>query len=106
MISDDSNTSQYRKLLRLLRLPRFIRIAKILDIFKNIKLMKDNKIYGNLGKIFEMNKAILRMIQGLVFSIMITHIFACLWFLTAKFYDFNSDTWVSRYNVKDLNTYD
>jgi hypothetical protein len=32
---------------------------------------------------------------------MITHVFACLWFLTSKFNDFHPDTWVARLGLQD-----
>lgn len=35
-------------------------------------------------------------------SVIITHVFACFWFLTAKFDNFDPDTWVYRLNVIDL----
>ena len=53
-----------------------------------------------------MNQASLRMIQGLIFSMVISHIIGCLWFLTAKLNDFNPDTWVATVNATDWNTFD
>jgi hypothetical protein len=38
----------------------------------------------------------MRMVQGMATSIIITHIVACLWFLTSRLDNFNPDTWVAR----------
>ena len=34
-------------------------------------------------------------------AVVITHLFACFWFLTAKFDDFNPNTWVVRKKLLD-----
>jgi len=52
-------------------------------------------------KKLRMNTAIVRMIQGMVASVVITHLFACFWFLTSKFDDFEPDTWVFRMGMRD-----
>ena len=31
--------------------------------------------------------------------ILLTHLFACLWYWSAKWDSFNSETWVSRYDT-------
>lgn len=41
------------------------------------------------------------MIQGLGICIVVTHIFACFWFMSSKMSDFNPDTWVYRMNMID-----
>ena len=37
-----------------------------------------------------MNAAIMRLVQGVVTAVMVTHIFACVWFLSAKIIDFGT----------------
>jgi hypothetical protein len=39
--------------------------------------------------------------QMSVIIVLMTHIFACLWFLTANLSDFSPDTWVSRKNLQN-----
>ena len=61
-----------------------------------------------------MNAAIMRLVQGVVTAVMVTHIFACVWFLSAKIIDFgdcfsNEDgsvyglhcTWVRKLGLED-----
>ena len=48
-----------------------------------------------------MNAAIVRMITGMLTSILMTHLFACFFFLSAKFDDFSPDTWVYKLNLVD-----
>ncbi len=37
----------------------------------------------------------------MVTSVILTHLFACFWFMTSKFDDFNPDTWVVRKKIVD-----
>lgn len=48
-----------------------------------------------------MNSAILRMIQGMFTSFLLTHLFGCFWFMSAKYSDFGPDTWVYRKGIID-----
>eukprot|EP00347_Sterkiella_histriomuscorum_P022619 403337800 len=97
-LNDGSN---YQKLLRLLRLPRLFRMLRIIKILKQIKFLRDSKIFNSIVKRLKMNAAILRMIQGMAGSVLLTHIFACFWFLSAKFDDFDPETWVYRMKMRD-----
>jgi hypothetical protein len=59
-------------------------MIKILRLLRVIKLAKKNKYFSRITRKFKMNAAISRAIQGLVSAILVTHIFACLWFMSAK----------------------
>lgn len=37
----------------------------------------------------------------MVTAVLLTHIFACFWFLTAKFNNFSDDTWVARLGLRN-----
>eukprot|EP00347_Sterkiella_histriomuscorum_P004721 403359363 len=91
----------YQKLLRLLRIPRLFKLLRIIKVLKQIKFLRENKTFGKIMKKLSMNTAIVRMVQGMVASVIITHLFACFWFLSAKFDDFEPDTWVVRANLLD-----
>ena len=45
---------------------------------------------------FSVNAAILRMFAAIFTGLMLTHVFACLWFLTAKFDNFGPESWITR----------
>jgi len=71
-----------------------MRLVKILKAAKKIKLVQ------KCLKSIKVNSAITRMIQGMITALLLTHVFACFWFLTAKFYNFSDDTWVSRIGIR------
>eukprot|EP00347_Sterkiella_histriomuscorum_P023172 403335679 len=96
-----SNGGNYQKLLRLMRIPRLFRMFKIMRILNQIKFLKQRKGFNRCIKKITMNTAIVRMIQGMVGAIVITHLFACFFFLIAKLDDFEPDTWVARMGMID-----
>eukprot|EP00347_Sterkiella_histriomuscorum_P011676 403371537 len=85
--------NNYNKLLRLMRLPRFFRIVRVLKIMKNMKALKQNRYYRKIDKYMNLHQAIIRMAQGVIVCVILTHIFGCFWFMTSKFQDFEPDTW-------------
>jgi len=93
--------TSYQKLLRLMRLPRLFRFFKIMKVLNQIKILHDYKWYVKFMNKLKMNGGIVRMIQGCIATVVITHLFACFWFLTAKIDDFNPDTWVAREGIVD-----
>lgn len=76
-------------------------MTKLMRLFKIIKSVKKNKTILRLLKHVKLNSAITRMIQGMITALLLTHVFACFWFLTAKFYNFSEGTWISRIGIKD-----
>ena len=69
-------------------------------LFKVIKAAKKVKCVQRILRSFKMNSAIQRMIQGMITAVLLTHVFACLWFLTAKLDNFNDGTWVARMGLR------
>jgi len=49
----------------------------------------------------KMNAGITRMITGIIITIVVTHLMACFWYLSAKIADFGPDTWVFRKQLLD-----
>jgi hypothetical protein len=47
----------------------------------------------------KLNAGVQRMIITLVFAFFSVHLISCFWYMSAKFNDFNPDTWVARLNV-------
>lgn len=84
-----------------MRLPRLYRMMKILRLFKILKMVRKNKIMQKLSRALKMNAAILRMVQGMSTAVLITHIFACFWYLGANLNQLSPDTWVFRKNLID-----
>lgn len=96
---NNGDVSSYNQLIRLARLPRLYRMTKLMRLVKIIKSAKKIKWVQKLLKKCKVNSAITRMIQGMITALLLTHVFACFWFLTAKFYNFSEDTWVHRIGI-------
>ena len=45
------------------------------------------------------------MVQGMLATVIITHLFACFWFLTSKINDYDPDTWVYRMKLLDADNF-
>lgn len=91
----------YNQLVRLARLPRLYRMTKLLRLLRIIKTAKKMKYLHRILKVLNTNAAISRQIRFSFTAVLLTHIFACFWFLTAKFNDFHPDTWVTREGLQD-----
>lgn len=68
-------------------------------LVKIVKSAKKNKHIQRLLKNVKLNSAISRMIQGMITALLLTHVFACFWYLTAKFSNFSEDTWIFRIGI-------
>ena len=100
-----SNDADYNQLVRLVRLPRLYRMVRILRVIKIIKVARRNRVLQRITRALKMKAAIMRMIQGLISAVLVTHIFACFWFLCASTEDLGPDTWVYKKNLVDEPTF-
>jgi hypothetical protein len=94
LIIPDNQTNQYNGLVRLLKLPRLYRILRIVKLVKVFESMQNNNVFIE-KLVFKLlvNAGIMRLIQTLITLVLFIHIFACLWFLIARFFDFTPETW-------------
>jgi len=74
-------------------------------LLKQIKVLNSYLWYNKMMNKLKMNGGILRMIQGIITTVVITHLFACFWFLTAKIDDYSPDTWVYRKGLVDADQF-
>jgi hypothetical protein len=88
-----------------MRLPRLYRFLKIMKVLRQIKILNNHRWFQRLMNKLKMNGGILRMITGIIGTIVLTHLFACFWYLTAKVNDYEPDTWVYRKNLVDVENY-
>lgn len=94
-------TSGNNKLLRLARLQRIYRLARIVRIVKIVKVVKYLPLFNKFFFWIDTNKALSRILQ-LTFVIgLAVHLFACFFYLCAKLYDFESNTWVNQVGLLD-----
>jgi len=94
------------KLLRLARLPRLYRLIRILRLFKMLRLLKYNASFKKIFEAMKMNSGIMRMLTVIISVFFLVHLMSCAWFLSAKFDDFNPDTWVVRGGYIDSSVFD
>jgi len=76
-------------------------MLRIVRLLKMMKVAKQNKSFQRYLRKLNMNSANIRMIQGMFALIVLTHLFACFWFLTGKFNDFVPQSWVVRKELVD-----
>lgn len=71
-------------------------MIRIIRIFKVIKIGKNFKLLTKIKRYIKLNAAVMRMVQGILTALLFTHIFACIWYLSAKFNEFAEETWIYR----------
>jgi hypothetical protein len=76
-------------------------MIRILRVVKLLKIVRKNKILQRVARALKMKAAIMRMVQGLISAVLVTHIFACFWYLCAKFDNLGPDTWVYHKGLVD-----
>lgn len=72
-----------------------------MKILESLTFLEDNVKYKKFMNILKMNFAIVRLVQGMISALILTHLFGCFWFLASKVYDHDPDTWIGRYNLED-----
>ena len=89
---DPSNRSiKFIRLLRIVRVVRAKKIGKILKVLAETNTFSFLKTHQGMSRLF----------GGLFAVLLMTHFFACIWFLSSKIDNFSPDTWVVRKNLQD-----
>lgn len=92
----------FNSLIRLARLPR---LAKLLRLSRLLKVLKSSSQSGFIHKIedqLDIETSFMRLFQGFMTAIILVHLMACLWFYSAKFQDFDVNTWVVTFGYIDM----
>lgn len=92
----ESTSASYNKLIRIARVARLYRLLRIVRLFKIFKIFRYNQMVQRFMDKIKLNAAAGRMIMILIMGFFSVHLVSCLWFLLAKFRDFDPDTWVYR----------
>ncbi len=95
------------RITRIPKLYKLIYMSKFLRVIKNIKSNEPKSRITNiiLDKL-RLNTTIERLIIFFIAFLILLHLSACIWYLIAKFEDFNPDTWVARLGFLDSSNYD
>ena len=104
-ITKSSSSSSYNKLVRLARVARLYRLLRIVRLFKIFKILRYSQLVQDMMDRVKMNAAAGRMIMILILGFFSVHLVSCLWFIAAKFDDFNPSTWTFRMNLIDRSSY-
>jgi CRP-like cAMP-binding protein len=99
LLQNQSNSSG--ALTRFLRLPKLYRLMRLSRLFKLLKTHANKEMINKIQEVFNFTNTSMRLFKSLMGIIISIHICSCLWYLTAKLYDFNPDTWVVRYGYID-----
>ena len=75
--------------------------VSIFDLLRQFETLRTSKYYLRLEKQYRTNNAIVRQSLSMISALVLTHIFGCFWFLTAKLDDYGPDTWPFRFNFID-----
>ena len=89
---DPSNRS-----IKFIRLIRIVRVVRAKKIGKILKVLAETNTFTFL----KTHQGISRLFGGLFAVLLMTHFFACIWFLSSKIDNFSPDTWVVRKNLQD-----
>jgi hypothetical protein len=90
---------------RIIRILRFGRIYKLIMYYENastIKRLIQLKSVDTILKKLRMNAGISRLINTLFIVMVLSHIFACIFFYSAKLALFNENTWINRAGLQDV----
>lgn len=90
-------------LLKLARLQRLHRLFRIIRIVKLVNVENYSSSISNSMSKFKIGSQISRMLKIVGFVLITSHLFACFFYMAAKFQDFSDDTWVARNSRNLLN---
>ena len=97
--SQQKNGVQANSLLRLVRLQRLQRLTRILRLIKLFSIEQYSAFLRSLIIKYKIPRSMKRLIWILLSSFLCVHLFACFYFLTARFNDFNHETFVARKEI-------
>ena len=83
---------------------RFHKIYKVLRIVRVLKIMKINRYIPMFYKLVDrlrINRILSRLLLTTVAAVFMVHLFACFFFLIARFNDFEEWTWVRNKGIMD-----
>jgi hypothetical protein len=90
-----SGGNNYNGLVRITRIGRMYKLLKLMRLFRTFKMVKEkNKILHYMQKYLNIGVGMQRLIVFGILFVIITHIVACLWIITASFANNAEGTWM------------
>lgn len=93
------------KLIRLTKLPRLYKLIKLFKLLRFLKFLKKNALFAYLAKLIKINNGFKRILKAYFLMLILCHLFACIYHFSAKFNDYELNTWVFRYNLTETENY-
>lgn len=84
-----------------MRLPRLYRLLKILRITKIGNAIRSNAMLNHFLAKIKITAASAKMLNIFILVLFINHIMCCFWYFSARFTDFEPDSWVVRNDLLD-----
>lgn len=84
-----------------MRLPRLYRLLKILRITKIGNAIRSNAMLNHFLAKIKITAASAKMLNIFILVLFINHIMCCFWYFSARFTDFEPDSWVTRNDLLD-----
>ncbi|CAD8198515.1 unnamed protein product [Paramecium octaurelia] len=104
---EDFESTQLFGLMRLFRIAKYFMYERRENYHTANDIIKKKEIILNedlsYREDYNIDLRIRRVVTIFIDMIILTHIFACLWFWCARMDEFNQETWVVRENAYDLN---
>jgi hypothetical protein len=85
------------KLLRIMKMPRLIKMMKLTKVLKVEEMIKGT----SFSVFYRINMAFMRMITLILVSMLMLHLFACLWCAIGGLEDNVPHTWIYREDMQD-----
>lgn len=94
----------YHRLVRIFTMSRIYDSIQHYDRLNFIKKLKKFKPVDKILKKIRMNAGITRLINTIIFVLLLSHIFACMWFYSAKLGGLNEESWVVRFGLENYDS--
>jgi hypothetical protein len=85
----------------LFRLPKLYRLFRLTKFMKLTKALNSKLFLQKIEMILGINESFVKLFTFFITVFIICHIYACLWYYTAKFGNFEPESWVHRYDLLD-----
>ena len=84
-------------MVRIAKIGRMYKLIKLTKLIRIVKIMKQkNRMVKYAATLFNIGKGIERISFFIVASVMVCHIFACLWIFFSSFSNADESTWMSK----------
>ena len=92
-------------LVRFLRLAKFSRLLRASKLVKIMSYLAKSDSAKKCSEFLKVYSGVARLITTMYMVVILVHLVSCMWFFSAKLYNFEPNTWVMRKNLQDSNNF-